>query len=157
LQGPPLPALRLPRRALCPRHAHLARPGRLARRTPRRPGRLLLEAPLPRLRLLLPRRHLRPGLAPVPLHPPRPAPGRPTGRRGRPALPGGGVAPVARPPGVRPLRHHPELGRGRRGEKIWRASAPPTSTRLWLTSPATWPSTNSTTAPAVCCPSSITA
>ncbi len=47
----------------------------------------------------------------------------------------------------RPLRHHPELGRGGWGKKSWTASRPPTSTRRWLTSPATWPATRSTTVP----------
>ena len=81
------------------------------------------------------------------VHPPRPATGRPPGGRGRPALPSRQLAPLARPPRLRPLRHHPELGRGGRGKKSWTASRPPTSTRRWLTSPATWPSTRSTTAP----------
>ncbi len=67
--------------------------------------------------------------------------------RGRPALPSRQLAPLARPPRLRPLRHHPELGRGGWEKKGGRASRPPTSTRRWLTSPATWPSTRSTTAP----------
>ncbi len=137
LQGPPLPALRRPRRPTRHRHAHLTRPRRRACRPSHRSGRHVLQASLPRLRLLLPRRPVRPGLAQMPLHPARPVPGRPTRRRGRLALPDGGVAPVARPQGVRPLGHHPELGRGRRGKKRWTPSRPPTSTRRWPTSPAT--------------------
>ena len=65
------------------------------------------------------RRSVRPGLAQVPVHPPRPATGCPPGGRGRPALPSRQLAPLARPPRLRPLRHHPELGRGGWGKKRW--------------------------------------
>ena len=41
---------------------------------------------------------------------------RPAGRRGRLTLSLSRMGPLARPPRVRPLRHDPELGRGR-GEK----------------------------------------
>ena len=57
------------------------------------------------------------GLAQVPVHPPRSGSGRPRGVRGWLALPGRQLAPLARPPCLRALGHHPELGRGRREKK----------------------------------------
>ena len=62
-------------------------------------------------------RSFRPGSALLPLHPPCPATGRPSRRRRWLALPRRQLAPVARSPRLRPLRHHPELGRGRWGKK----------------------------------------
>ena len=79
------------------------------------------------------------------------------GRRRRTAVSIGQLAPVARPSRLRPLGHHPELGRGRRGKKTWPASRPTTSTVPWRTSAAISPSMSCTTARSACSPWSTTA
>ena len=73
----------------------------------------VLAPSLPPRWLLLRLCYFRPGFALLPLHPPCPATGRPSRRRRGLALPSRPLAPVARPPRLRPLGHHPELGRGR--------------------------------------------
>src|SRR5919202_96096 len=105
---------------------------------------------LPPLRPMFRRRPVGLGRPQVPVHPPRRAPGRPPRRRGCLALPRRQLAPVARPPRLRPLRHPPELGGGGGGKNPGRGCTPPTSTTPWLTSAATWPPTRSTTGRSAC-------
>ena len=115
------------RRRPCPRCGHSSyrdrhrpphppRPRRPPHRPAPRPRRALLPALLLQVPQVLQRRHDRPGRPRQPLHPPGRRHRRPPGRRGRPALPHRRVGPLARPPRVRPLRHDPELGRGRGGK-----------------------------------------
>ena len=61
----------------------------------------------------------RPGRSQQPLHQTRRRHGRPLRRRGWLAVPGRQLAPLAGPSRLRPLRHDPELGRGR-GKKATR-------------------------------------
>lgn len=82
-----------------------------------RPARDLLPALLRAVRPALQRRHARLGHARRALHEPGRGRGRAVGGRGRPAVPVGQLAPVAGPPGVRPVRHDPELGGGGGGGK----------------------------------------
>ena len=91
-----------------------------------------------------------PGLAQVPVHPPRPAASGAAGDRGRPALSGGQLAPVAGSPGLRALRHDPELGRGGGGKKANGGSTVNTWTGPWRASAATWRPTRSTTGRSAC-------
>src|SRR5262249_58027489 len=79
--------------------------------------------------LVFPRGPVRHGVAQVLVPPPRPTAGCPPRCRGRLALPGRLLAPVARPPGLRPLRHHPELGGGRGGKSSGGPCPTPTSTK----------------------------
>ena len=114
-----------------------------------RPIDLILLRPsiAARLPAMLPRRPVRPGLAQVPVHPPRPATGRPLGGRGRSALPSASwhlwrdhrvFVPYAT------IQNWVEAAGEKKADELVDR---PTSTRRWPTSPATWPSTRSTTAP----------
>jgi len=76
----------------------------------------LLQAPLAGPVALLPSADLSTWPRRAALHAPGHPPGGAVGGGGRPAVPGGLLAPVARPPRLCPLRHPPELGRGG-GEK----------------------------------------
>ena len=72
------------------------------------------------------------------------------GDRRRPALSGGQLASLARPPSLCALRHNPELGRGGGGKKANGASTVSTWTGLWPRSAATWRPTRSTTGRSAC-------
>ena len=110
---------------------HPPRPRQPPHRPAPRHRRALLPALLLRVPQVLQRRHDRPGRPRQPLHPPRHRHRRPPGRRGRPALSRRQLDPLARPPRLRPLRHDPELGRGR-GEKG--GAADPTEHLDWALS-----------------------
>src|SRR5436305_13849486 len=106
---------------------------------------------------LLPCRHVRPRRAQGSLHSSGGSFGRPAGGGGRLTLSDRQLAPLARPSGLRPLRHHPELGGGQ-GEKRrpikW---GRPTSIGPSTASPGTLLLTSCTTAPSASCRSSTTA
>jgi hypothetical protein len=106
---------------------------------------------------VLQRRLQRPGRPRKSLHEAGRRVGRPLGRRGRPAVSGGQLEPRARSPRLRPLGHHPELGRGRGGKRRPAASTPSTSTGRWPTSRATSRPMSCTTARSASCRSSIIA
>ena len=67
------------------------------------------------------------------------------------------MGPLARPPRVRPLRHDPELGRGRGGKRRRGGSTPTISTGRSPTSRASSPSTSCMTGRSASCRSSTTA
>ncbi len=66
------------------------------------------------------------------------------------------LAPLARPSGLRPLRHHPELGGGQGEKRRPIESGQTTSIGPSTASPGTSPTTSCTTAPSASCRSSIT-
>ncbi len=118
------------RRRPCPRCGHSSYRDRQFRRTlhdlgnpltgrPCDSDRDLLPALLHPLPQVLQRRHDRPGRTRQSLHPTRRRHRRPPGHRGRLTVSHRQLEPLARSPRVRPLRHDPELGRGR-GEKAAR-------------------------------------
>ena len=139
-----------------PGPSHPPRPGQSPHRTALRPRRDLLPALLHPLPQVLQRRHDRPGRPRQPLHPTRHRRRRPPGHRGRLAVSHRQLDPLARSPRVRPLRHDPELGRGR-GKRRRDGSTPTTSTGHCRTSRATSPPTSCMTARSASSRSSTTA
>ena len=91
------------------------------------------------------------------LHPTRRRHRRPPGHRGRLAVSHRQLEPLARSPRVRPLRHDPELGRGRGGKRRRDGSTPTTSTGRCRTSRATSPPTSCMTGRSASSRSSTTA
>src|SRR5947199_3667446 len=98
---------------------------------------------------LLPRRHVRPGRAQGSLHSSGGGFGRPAGGGGRLTLSDRQLAPLARPSGLRSLRHHPEMGGGKGEKRRSIKSEQPTSSGPSTASPDTSLRTSCTTAPSV--------
>src|SRR5439155_23854195 len=116
------------------------------RAAPRDPPHLL-PAPLHPVPPLLYRRHVRLGRAQGPLHPSGRGRGRPVGGGGRLTLSDRQLASLARPPRLRPLRHHPELGGGPGEKSRPIASRPITSIGPSTASPGTGARTSWTPVP----------
>src|SRR5262245_23021752 len=107
-----LRALRLSGQAVS---ADAARLGQSRPLVSTRSRRYLFAALLYEVSQVLSRRPLGSGATRRSVHPPRDGSGGTAGGRRRPALPARELAPRARPPGVCPLCHHPELGR-----RLWK-------------------------------------
>jgi len=152
-----LPALRTQRLPRSARSSHPPRLGQPLHRAATRHRRALLAALLLALPQVLQRRHGRSGRPRQPLYSPRHRHRRPAGRRGRLTLSRRRLDPVARSPRVRPLRHDPELGRGRGGKRRRGGSTPIIWTGHSRTSPALSPPTSCMTGRSASCRSSTTA
>jgi len=141
----------------CPQVNVKPRPWQPLHRAAARHRRALLAASRLALQRVLQRRHGRSGRSRQPLHSPRHRHRRPVGRRGWLTLSLRRLGPLVRSPRVRPLRHDPELGRGRGGKRRRGGSKPSIGIGRSPTSRATSPPTSCMTGRSSSCRLSPTA